>query len=48
MTHSETPSQKLAKAKAPETDGIVTKAKGGTLTPEEFTDIVLNGVAVPG
>ena len=45
ITHSETQSQKLAKTKASETDGIVTKAKGGTLTSEEFTDLVMNGDA---
>jgi hypothetical protein len=43
--HSETQSQRQAKAKGAESVGIVTKAKDGTLTTEVRSDNVLNGVA---
>ena len=45
-THSESHSQKLAKAKGSETVGDATKAKSGTLTAEEMTTIILDGAAL--
>ena len=45
-THSESHSQKLAKAKGSETAGDVSKAKSGTPTAEELGTMILDGDAV--